>query len=324
MRALWIAERGAAAELRSVPAPDTLPEGHARLRVSYSALNYKDALAVTADAPIARRWPMIPGIDLVGEVLESASPTVQVGQMVLATGFGLGEVHCGGLAEQAALPSSWLVPLPPNLDPWRAMALGTAGLTALLALRALQRHGVDPAMGPLLVTGAGGGVGHWAVFLAALLGYQVVASSGRREQLGAQLMALGAQQLVGRLERPTRPLAKESFAAVIDAVGGQTLAAALPEVMRGGALASVGLAGGAELHTTVHPFILRGISLLGIDSVMVPLAVRIPLWQDMASMTPPEVARRIGRTIQLEQVPEMARAQLAGEIVGRLVVEVAA
>ena len=252
-------------------APDSLMDGDVTIAVSHSTVNYKDGLALTGRAPVVRRFPMIPGIDLAGTIETSTNPAFKTGDKVLVNGFGLSETHYGGYAEFARVKGEWLVPLPSNLSPAQAMAIGTAGYTAMLCVLALEDAHVTPSKGPVLVTGAAGGVGSVAVSLLAKLGYRVIASTGRTEE-EPYLKGLGASEIIPRAELTAdpRPLGKERWAGVVDSVGSKTLANAIACTSYGGAVAACGLAAGMDLPTSVAPFILRGISLMGIDSVQLP------------------------------------------------------
>lgn len=304
-----------------------LPDGDVTIRVGWSSLNYKDGLAVTGKGKVVRSFPMVAGVDLAGTVETSASPAFSPGDGVLVTGFGLGEERFGGLAELARVRSEWIVPLPKGLDARQAMILGTAGLTSMLCVMALEQHGLSAtATGglPVVVTGAAGGVGSVAVAVLAGLGYDVAAASGRDEQ-EAYLRRLGASTIVRRAElaeAPPRPLDKERWAAGVDAVGGTTLATVLRQTRYGGCVAACGLAGGAELPTTVHPFILRGVTLAGIESARCPIGVRTLAWQRLASELAPELLEEIAVDAALKDVPRLADAILAGRIRGRVVVAV--
>lgn len=302
-----------------------LPEGEVLIRVQYSSLNYKDALACQPQSSVVRQYPHVPGIDLAGTVLSSRAPQFQPGQAVVVTGFGLGISHFGGYSQLARVPADWVVPLPPGLDPAEAMAVGTAGLTAAMSVDALERHGLAPGQGPVLVTGATGGVGSFAVALLAARGYRVAAATGKAAEQG-YLRELGAQEVLTRsdLQRDAvRPLEKQAWAAAVDPVGGPSLAFILASIQYGGAVAVSGLTGGGDIPTTVHPFILRGVSLLGIDSVYYPPERRYALWERLASdLKPAGHLERIGAArIRLEQVPEAAEAILQGRMKGRTIVE---
>lgn len=294
------------------------------VRVAYSSLNYKDGLAITGAGKVIRSFPMVPGIDLAGVVLESASAHFKPGDAVLLTGYGIGERHWGGMAELARVRSEWLVPLPEGLTLKEAMGIGTAGFTAMLAVMALEAHGVDKTR-EVLVTGAAGGVGSLAVALLARLGYRVVASTGRLSEEG-YLRSLGAAEVIERslLSAPARPLESERFAGAVDTVGGAVLAGVLPRVAYGGSVAACGNAGGPRLETTVFPFILRGVNLLGVDSVMCPREQRLLAWQRLAQELPKPLLEAMVRTVELEEVPALAQAILQGQVRGRVVVRLAA
>lgn len=300
-----------------------LPAGDVRVRVSHSTLNYKDALAITGKGPVVRQFPMVPGIDLAGVVEESRHPDFKAGDAVLLNGWGVGEGHWGGLAEQARLNGDWLIPLPAGFSAAEAMALGTAGYTAMLAVLALERHGVTPERGEVLVTGANGGVGSVAIALLAKLGYRVAASTGRPEE-AEYLRSLGAAEIVERasLSAPGRPLARERWAGAIDSVGSHTLANVCAGTRYGGCVAACGLAQGMDFPATVAPFILRGVTLAGIDSVMRPRADRLEAWSRLARDLDKRLLAPITRTIGLEEVIPTAGELLAGKVRGRVVVDV--
>ncbi|BCS49754.1 quinone oxidoreductase [Aeromonas jandaei] len=300
-----------------------LPEGEVRVAVSYSSINYKDGLAITGKGKIVRQWPLVPGIDFAGTVLESADSRYQPGDKVVLTGWGVGEGHWGGMAEQARVKGDWLVPLPAGLDERQAMCIGTAGLTAMLCVLALEEAGITPASGEVLVTGAAGGVGSASVALLAALGYQVAALTGRPEEQGAMLTALGASRIVPRSELlvPAKPLEKQQWAGAIDTVGSQVLAKLLAQMNYGGAVAACGLAGGFDLPTSVMPFILRNVRLQGVDSVMCPLARRQLAWQRLARDLPASFFAQAVTEIGLEQVVEAAEAITLGQIAGRTLVK---
>lgn len=301
-----------------------LPPGDVLVAVEYSSLNYKDGLAVTGKGKIVRQYPMVPGVDFAGRVLGSSSPDYHPGDLVIGTGWGLGEAHWGGYAERARVPAEWLVPLPGGLDTRRAMALGTAGLTAMLAVMALEEAGVEPGIGnPVLVTGASGGLGSVAVAVLGRLGHRVFAVTGRPEN-AEYLRALGAAEILDRakMDPPARPLEAQRWAGAVDAVGGTTLARVLSETRYGGAVAACGLAGGAELHTTVMPFILRGVSLIGINSVSCPAGRRRWAWERLAQDLSVEALESITRDARLEDVPALAEEIVAGRVRGRVVVAV--
>ncbi|SFB14796.1 MDR family oxidoreductase [Azotobacter beijerinckii] len=300
-----------------------LPEGDVTVRVDCSTLNYKDALAITGKGPVVRTFPMVPGIDLAGTVEASASPDFKVGDAVLLNGWGVGEQHWGGLAQKARLDGRWLIPLPLGFTARQAMAVGTAGYTAILSVLALERHGVTPEQGEILVTGANGGVGSFAVVLLARLGYRVVASTGRPEQAD-YLKKLGAAEIIDRttLSEPGRPLARERWAGVIDSLGSHTLANACATTRYGGTVAACGLAQGMDFPATVAPFILRGVTLAGIDSVMRPRADRIVAWERLARDLDLALLDEITREIGLDEAIPMAGELLAGKVRGRVVVDV--
>jgi len=300
-----------------------LMDGDVVVRVSHSTVNYKDGLAITGKSPVVRRFPMIPGIDFAGRVMSSTSPEFREGDEVILNGWGVGETHLGGYAEVARVKSEWLVPLPANMTAAEAMAIGTAGYTAMLCVMALERHGVTPERGPVLVTGASGGVGSVAVALLARLGYEVVASTGRTEEAD-YLRGLGASSILPReeLAAPGKPLQKERFAGVIDSVGSVPLANAIAQTMAGGAVAACGLAAGMDLPTSVAPFILRGVSLLGINSVTVPKPIRIEAWSRLARDLDRDKLAAMTRTIGFDDIIPTAEAILDGNVRGRVVVEI--
>ncbi|MCL7463298.1 MDR family oxidoreductase [Pseudomonas sp. NW5] len=300
-----------------------LPEGDVQVRVSHSTLNYKDALAITGKGPVVRQFPMVPGIDLAGVVEESSHPDFQPGDAVLLNGWGVGESHWGGLAQRARLKGDWLIPLPEGFSTAEAMAIGTAGYTAMLSVLALERHGVTPDKGEVLVTGANGGVGSIAIALLAKLGYRVVASTGRPEQAD-YLKNLGAVEIIERssLSEPGRPLGRERWAGAIDSVGSHTLANVCASTRYGGCVAACGLAQGMEFPATVAPFILRGVTLAGIDSVMRPRADRLEAWSRLARDLDKTLLAPITQIIGLDEVVASAGALLAGQVRGRVVVDV--
>jgi acrylyl-CoA reductase (NADPH) len=302
-----------------------LPDGDVALRVEYSSLNYKDALAITRGAPVVRSWPMVPGIDGAGVVEHSAHPDFRAGERVILNGWGVGEAHWGCLAERAKLQAGWLVRMPAGLDSRGAMALGTAGYTAMLCLMKLEAHGVKPGDGEVLVTGAAGGVGSVAISLLAARGYRVVASTGRLAEAG-YLLGLGAADIIDRatLSAPGKPLARERWAGVIDSVGSQTLANACASTRYGGVVAACGLAQGMDLPATVAPFILRGVTLAGVDSVMAPRALREQAWQRLAEEVDRTKLEAMTSEIPLAEAIAAAPRLLAGGVRGRTVVKVAA
>jgi acrylyl-CoA reductase (NADPH) len=301
---------------------DELMEGDVLVRVSHSTINYKDGLAISGKAPVIRRWPMIPGIDLAGTVVTSDHPEVKAGDEVILNGWGVGETHYGGYAQMARVKADWLVRKPPGLTPAQAMAIGTAGYTAMLCVLALERHGVMPASGPVLVTGAAGGVGSVAIALLSRLGYQVTASTGRASETD-YLKGLGAAEVIDRAElagKP-RPLGRERWAGTVDAVGSNTLANALSMIRYGGTVAACGLAGGMDLPASVAPFILRGVTLAGIDSVMAPKAARVEAWTRLARDLDHAKLAAMTTTRPAADVVALAPDILAGKIRGRVVLE---
>lgn len=300
-----------------------LMEGDVTLRVTHSSLNYKDGLAVTGKAPVVKRFPMIPGVDLAGEVTASASLQWKAGDHVLVNGWGLGETHFGGYAERARVKSDWLTALPPGFSHAQAMAIGSAGYTAMLCILALEAHGILPARGPVLVTGAAGGVGSVAVALLADLGYEVAAATGRPNE-AAYLRGLGAATIMDRAEllREVKPLASQRFAGAIDTVGSTPLANALSMIRYGGAVAACGLAAGMDLPATVAPFILRGVSLLGIDSVQCPQIVRKEAWRRLAEDLDRGKLSAMTCACSLEEVLKFAPRILEGAVRGRMVVTI--
>jgi acrylyl-CoA reductase (NADPH) len=298
-----------------------LPDDDVLVRPEYSTLNYKDALALTNRSPVVRAWPMVPGIDGAGTVLESRHPGWAAGDRFVHNGWGAGETHWGCMAERARLKGDWLVKLPAAFTPWQAMAIGTAGYTAMLCVLALERHGVQPGSGEVLVTGATGGVGSVAVALLSRLGHRVVAATGKVQEEG-YLKRLGAAAVIDRAElaSPGKPMQKERWSAVVDPVGSQTLATALAQVRYGGVVAACGLAQGTDLPTTVLPFILRGVTLAGIDSVMAPRKLREGAWQRLARDLDPALLEAMTEEIALEDAIARSGDLLAGRVRGRLVV----
>ena len=308
------------AEVRRLNVSD-LPEGEVLVDVAYSSLNYKDGLAVTGKGKIIRSFPMVPGIDFAGTVAESASDRFKPGDDVILTGWGVGERYWGGFAQKARVKADWLVPMPKGLDAKQAMIIGTAGFTAMLCVMALEDAGVKPGSGKVLVTGAAGGVGSVSVLLLSQLGYHVVAVSGRPETQDF-LTALGAKEFIARevMSKPSNPLESQNWAGAVDVVGGSTLARVLAEMQYGGTVAACGLAGGFDLNTTVMPFILRNVSLRGVDSVSCPQERRIRAWERLAAEMPPSAYAELGCAIALEEVPQAAHDILAGRIQGRMLV----
>jgi acrylyl-CoA reductase (NADPH) len=299
-----------------------LPDADVRISVQWSSLNYKDALAITGRSPIVRKWPMVPGIDFAGVIEQSSHPRWKAGDRVVLTGFGVGEGHWGGLAQRAAVKGDWLVGLPAGLDAQHAMAVGTAGFTAMLCLLALERHGLKPGDGEVLVTGASGGVGSVAVALLARLGYRVVASTGRLEETD-YLKSLGAESVIDRatLSSPGRALAKERWAGVVDSVGSHTLANACAATRENGAVAACGLAQGMDFPATVAPFILRGVTLYGINSVTVAHGPREEAWARIVRDMPMDKLDAMTQIIRLDEVIDTAPRFLEGKVRGRIVVD---
>ena len=300
-----------------------LPDGDVTVRVAYSTLNYKDGLAITGKGPVVRKFPMVPGIDLAGTVDGSSQPGIAVGDAVVLNGWGVGEGHWGGLAQRARLKGDWLVPLPAAFTPRQAMAIGTAGYTAMLCVMALERHGVTPANGEVLVTGANGGVGSVAVALLAKLGYTVVASTGRPQEAD-YLKALGAAEIIDRaqLSAPGKPLAKERWAGAVDTVGSHTLANVCASTRYRGTVAACGLAQGMDFPSSVAPFILRGVTLAGVDSVMAPRAERLEAWRRLAQDLDVARLELMTHEIGLGEAVATAAALLEGKVRGRVVVDV--
>jgi acrylyl-CoA reductase (NADPH) len=300
---------------------DLMP-GDVTVRVSHSTINYKDGLALTGKAPVVRRWPMIPGIDFAGSVETSSHPDFKPGDAVVLNGWGLGETHLGGYAQFTRVKGDWLVARPATFSAAEAMAIGTAGYTAMLAVLALEHHGVVPASGPILVTGAAGGVGSVAVSLLAKLGYRVIASTGRMSEAD-YLQGLGAAEVIDRAElsAPGRPLAKERWAGAIDSVGSHTLANALAATSYGGSVAACGLAQGMDLPASVAPFILRGVTLAGIDSVMAPKPKRVAAWARLARDIDKAALAKMTVTRPIADAPALAPEILAGKVRGRIVLE---
>jgi acrylyl-CoA reductase (NADPH) len=303
---------------------DRLPAGEVTVAVTHSTLNYKDGMILLGQGRLVRSYPHVPGIDFAGTVVESTTPEFAPGDPVILTGWRVGEMAWGGYAERARVKASQLVRLPEGLGPRRAMAIGTAGLTAMLAVMALEEAGLEAGAGDVLVTGAAGGVGGVAISLLSALGHRVVAATGRPE-LDEYLKGLGAAELVPRAtlaQVPARPLDRERWAGAIDAVGGTTLATILTQLAYRAAVAACGLAGGSDLPTSVIPFLLRGVSLLGVDSVMCPHALRVAAWARLASDLPRDRLDRMTQSVPLGALPDLAPRILAGEIRGRIVVDI--
>jgi acrylyl-CoA reductase (NADPH) len=299
-----------------------LMEGDVLVRVSHSTINYKDGLAIAGKAPVIRRWPMVPGIDFAGEVVSSSHPEFKAGDGVILNGWGAGETHFGGYAQMARVKGEWLVRRPPQFTPAETMAIGTAGYTAMLCVLALERHGLTPASGPVLVTGAAGGVGSVAVALLAKLRYQVIAATGRLAEAD-YLKGLGAGEIIDRAElaKPARPLNKERWAGAVDVVGSHTLANAISMTSYGGTVAACGLAGGMDLATSVAPFILRGVTLAGVDSVMAPKPLRTEAWSRLARDLDRSKLAAMTVTRPVADVVALAPDILAGKVRGRIVLE---
>lgn len=304
---------------------DQLPDGDVTVAVEYSTVNYKDGLCLSPKGGgLVRKYPHIPGIDFAGTVEESADPRYKPGDKVVLTGWRVGEAHWGGYAQKARVKADWLVPLPAGLDARQAMAVGTAGFTAMLSVMALEDHGLKPGQGPVLVTGAAGGVGSVATAILANLGYEVAGVTGRPET-EAYLRELGASQIVARdeiNETVKRPLESETWAGCIDAVGGEMLARVLGQMKYGASVAAVGLAGGAALPATVIPFLLRGVNLLGIDSVMQPYDNRLRAWERLATDLPMEKLEAMVQPAVLSDLPQLGADILEGKVKGRVVVDV--
>jgi len=324
-RALRLFKTDAGQETRFVELTDAdLMEGDVTVRVAHSTINYKDGLALTGKAPVVRVWPLTPGIDFAGIVETSAHPGFAASDRVILNGWGVGETHHGGFAQRARVKGDWLVKAPAAISNAHAMAIGTAGYTAMLAVLALERQGVTPAAGDVLVTGAAGGVGGVAIALLAKLGYRVVASSGRVQTQTDYLTALGTAEIIDRAELsgPGRPVGRERWAGAVDCVGSHTLANVLAQTRYGGAVAACGLAQGMDLPASVAPFILRGITLAGIDSVICPLPRRLEAWNRLARDLDLARLDAMTTTATLGDVPALGAAIIAGEVRGRVVVDV--
>jgi acrylyl-CoA reductase (NADPH) len=309
--------------LTSLDEKDLPQEGDVMIDISYSTLNYKDGLAITDSSAIVRKWPMVPGIDLAGTVTSSTNPQFSPGDQVLLNGWGVGENHWGGLAQKAKVKSEWLIHLPTGLTLKQAMAIGTAGYTAMLCILALEKHGLTPTQGEILVTGASGGVGSMAIALLAKLGYSVIASTGKLHE-AAYILSLGAAEVIDRhlLQGAGKPLQRERYAGVIDSVGSHTLANACAQTKANGAIAACGLAQGSDFPASVMPFILRGITLYGINSVTVPIPLRIAAWERLAREVDKQKLESITTDIPLTQTIAAAHQLVAGQVKGRLVVDV--
>lgn len=300
-----------------------LMEGDVDIRIEHSTINYKDGLAITGKIPVIRRFPMIPGVDLSGTVMSSTHAGIEAGQNVILNGWGLGEIHLGAFSQMARVKGDWLIPRPSDLSSAEAMAIGTAGYTAMLSVLALERHGIKPDSGPVVVTGAAGGVGSMAISLLANLGFTVEAVTGRMNE-AEYLTGLGASTIIERseLSGPVKLLGKERWAAGIDAVGGSILANVLSMTNYGGMIAACGNAGGMDLPTSVAPFILRGISLVGIDSVRAPKHVRIDAWNRLAHDLDRKKLNAMTTIIGFDEIPQAAGNIVEGNVRGRLVVEI--
>jgi acrylyl-CoA reductase (NADPH) len=316
------ADKGTTAALTQFDEAD-LMDGDVVVRVEWSALNYKDGLAVTGKAPVVRRFPMIAGIDLAGTVEQSSHPLWKAGDKVICTGWGMGETHLGAYAEKARVKGDWLVRLPERMSTREAMAIGTAGFTAMLSVLGLEKHGLTPKQGPIVVTGAAGGVGSVAIAVLSKLGYHVIASTGRLSEAD-YLKGLGAAEVIERseLSGPPKPLAKERWAGGVDSVGSTTLANVLSMTKYAGAIAACGLAAGMDLPTSVAPFILRGVCLLGIESVMCPIELRETAWNRLASDLDRTKLAEITHEIGFDQVIDAGAKILAGQVRGRIVVKI--
>ncbi|MEY9122921.1 acrylyl-CoA reductase (NADPH) [Bradyrhizobium yuanmingense] len=316
------ADKGTTAQLAQFDETE-LMEGDVTVRVEWSTLNYKDGLALTGKAPVVRRFPMIAGIDFAGTVEASSHPQWKAGDKVVCTGWGMGETHLGAYAEKARVKGDWLVALPQGLSARDAMAIGTAGFTAMLSVLALEKHGISPKSGPVVVTGAAGGVGSVAIAVLSKFGYHVIASTGRASEAD-YLKQLGAAEIIDRneLSAPAKPLAKERWAGGVDSVGSTTLANLLSMTKYGGAIAACGLAAGMDLPSSVAPFILRGVCLLGIDSVMCPIEPRKAAWQRLASDLNRTKLSEITEEISLDEVQGWGAKILAGQVRGRVVVKI--
>ncbi|MGE0385145.1 MAG: MDR family oxidoreductase [Gammaproteobacteria bacterium] len=320
-----VLEKGESAPKAQVAALEdaALPEGEVTINVEYSTINYKDALAISGKSPIVRKFPMVPGIDLAGTVEASTDARWKPGDRVLVNGWGVGESHWGGLAQRARMRSGWLTAVPAGLSTRDAMAIGTAGYTAMLCVMALEAHGVKPASGDVLVTGAGGGVGGFSIALLARLGYRVVASTGRPQE-SEYLKSLGAAEVIdrGELDKPGKPLGKERWAGAIDSVGSHTLANACAQAKYRGTVAACGLAQGMDFPASVAPFILRGVTLAGVDSVMAPAAEREVAWRRLGELVQGSAIAAITHEVDLVGALAIVPELLAGKVRGRAVVDV--
>ncbi|MEB8430994.1 oxidoreductase [Cocleimonas sp. KMM 6892] len=316
-------DKKVSASLETIDESQLPEDGDVIVDIDYSTLNYKDGLAITGAAPVVRKYPMVPGIDFAGTVSESSNSNWKTGDKVILNGWGVGEGHWGGLAQKAKVKGEWLIAKPERLNSYQAMAIGTAGYTAMLCVMALQKHDVKPEDGEILVTGANGGVGSFAIAILSAYGYDVVASTGRPEEMD-YLTELGAKSSINRseLSEPGKPLDKERWAGVVDAVGSHTLANACAQTKYGGTVAACGLAQGFDLPATVMPFILRGVTLAGVDSVNAPLAKRQEAWDKIAEILSPEVYEKVVKKIALSEAIDVAGQLLEGKVRGRVVVDV--
>ncbi len=324
-RAIRLFKTEAGQEARFVDLTDAdLMDGDVTVRVDYSTVNYKDGLALAGAAPIVRVWPLTPGIDFSGVIESSSHANFVAGDRVVLNGYGVGETHHGGYAQRARVRGDWLVKLPEGISNARAMAIGTAGYTAMLSVMALEKQGLTPDSGDVIVTGAAGGVGSVAIALLSGLGYRVIASTGRRESEGSYLTALGAAEIIdrGELSAPGRALGKERWAGAVDSVGSHTLANVIGQTRYGGAIAACGLAQGLDLPASVAPFILRGVTLCGIDSVMQPMAGRVEAWRRLANDLDMARLDAMTQPANLADVPSLGASILKGEVRGRVLVEV--
>ena len=324
-RAIRLEKTDSAPSVNFVDLTDAdLMEGDVTVRVEHSTINYKDGLAVTGKAPVVRKWPIIPGIDFAGVVEASSHAGFAAGDRVILNGWGVGETHDGGFAQKARVKGDWLIKAPAAISSTHAMAIGTAGYTAMLCVLALEKQGITPDKGDIIVTGAAGGVGSVAIAILAKLGYRVIASTGRVESEGDYLKSLGAAEVMDRAElsAPGRPLGKERWAGGVDAVGSHTLANVLAQTKYGGAVAACGLAQGMDLPASVAPFILRSVVLAGVDSVMRPKAEREVAWARLATDLDLGLLDKMTTTAGLEAVPDLAQQIIAGQVRGRVVIDV--
>ncbi|MCV6548379.1 MAG: oxidoreductase [Cohaesibacter sp.] len=315
-------EKNQSVAIRSLT-QDDLMEGDVTVKVAYSTVNYKDGLAITGKSPVVRRWPMVPGIDMAGTVLSSQNPDFEPGQEVILNGWGVGETHMGAYSQVARVKGDWLIHKPQGLSGKQCMGIGTAGYTSMLCVLALEKAGLTPQKGPILVTGAAGGVGSVAISILSKLGYHVIASTGRNSEAD-YLKNLGAAELIDRedLSGPARPLNKERWAGAVDAVGSHTLANVLSMTQYGGAVAACGLAQGMDLPSSVAPFILRGVSLLGIDSVMAPKELRMQAWERLAQDLDMAKLETLTKTVAFKDAIQAASDIVGGKVRGRVIVDI--